>query len=209
MNTDWVILRCSGMNTLKLADSLHAAGFDVWTPREVRERLAGRARELIEQETPILPEYVFARFDHLSAMLALSRSPTLNYQVWDNERRRMVTKGRPHFWLFQCNGGIRPIPDASLAGLRALEAELIVATERRREANKQKGPAPRFEAGQTVRVDGSGFDGLDLTVSETNEGKMVKLTHPNWMWTVEISAWKLQQVQLEGRLPEQAVAKAA
>src|SRR5690606_10397560 len=107
------------------------------------------------------------------------------------------------------NGVIRAEPDMGLRALRELEADLAALTERRREATKQKGPAPRFKVGQEVRVIGAGFDGLNLTVAENNDGKLVKLAHPSWMWTVEISAWKLKEVQVREDLPEQVTAKAA
>jgi transcription antitermination factor NusG len=206
---DWVVLRCAGAATLRLASSLAQAGFEVWTPSEVREQLAGRKRELVEVEAPILPDYVFAKFDHLAELLRLSHSPSLNYQVWDSSEQRMVTKGHPYFTLFRDNGEIRPVRDKNLQPLRAIEEALRDDTERRREAAKRKGPAPQFTAGDVVRVEGSGFEGLDLTVAETNEGKTVKLHHPDWMWTVEISAWKLQSIHIESALPEQETAKAA
>jgi hypothetical protein len=206
----WCILRCSNGKTLELAASLTDAGFEAWSPVEVRMRLAGRKRGLVEQAVPILPAgYVFAPYRYVGELLALSHSPTLNYQVWDSGKRRMVTKGHPYFTVFRMNGVIRAEPDAGLRSLRALEASLAEAAERRREAIKQKGPVPRFEEGQTVRVVGAGFDGLDLRVAESNDGKLVKLQHPSWMWEVEISAWKLQEVQVKDQSPEQAAAQAA
>jgi transcription antitermination factor NusG len=205
----WCILRCSGAKTLELAASLNEAGFEAWAPVEVRERLAGRKRDTIEQVVPILPEYVFVPFHLLNELIALQRSPSLTYQVWDSALRHMVTKGRPYFRFLLSQGEIRPVRAAGLQALRTLEADLAEATERRREANKQKGPPPQFKEGDIVRVVGAGFDGLDLTVAETNQGRLVKLKHPSWMWTVEISAWILEQVQLKGEPSEQTAAKAA
>lgn len=205
----WCILRTSSSQTLNLAASLTDAGYEVWAPTELREKRIGKARKVTEQSFAIMPSFVFARMKHLADLLLLSHSPTLNYRVWDSEQRRMVVKGHPAFSVFRSNGQVRPQTDASLTDLRTLEASLQKAAERRREQAKQKGPTPRFKAGQVVKVDGGGFEGLRLTVAEANEGKVVKLIHPDWMWTVEISAWKLRDVQLSQASPEQGTALAA
>lgn len=205
---DWIILRCAGSSTLQLARSLAEAGFEAWTPVEVRSKLVGRKRERIEQAIPILPNYVFAPADRLADLLALARSPSQTHQVWDSQARRMVTKGHPWFEVFRLHGKVRPQTERDLASLRALEADLANLAEARRAQAKQKGPAPKFNAGDVVRVEG-GFEGLRLTVVEPNEGKVVKLSHPDWMWTVEISAWKLRDVQLSQASPEQGAALAA
>ncbi len=193
---DWCILRCSSSQTLQLAASLNDAGFRAWTPVEVRQVLAGKERKPTEKPTAVIPSFVFARLSDAPALLALSRSPTLNYRVWDAEQRKLVTKGHPHFTVFHLHGRRSSVTEASLAPLRALEGELQALTERRREKARCKGPAPRFTAGQIVRIDGGGYEGLDLTVQHSNEGKLVTLTHPAWLWTVEISAWKLNAVQV-------------
>lgn len=205
----WCILRTSGARTIPLMLSLREAAFEVWTPIEKRFRLGGRKREPVEQEVAILPGYVFARYIHLTDLLSLSRSPSLNYRIWDADKRQMVTKGHPYFSVFQLHGRIRAQSDQSLAPLRALEESLQRVADRRRDSAGQKGLPPQFTAGQIVRVDEGGFAGLDLTVAETNQGKDVKLTHPDWTWPVEISAWKLAAIQLQGSPSDPAAALAA
>lgn len=205
----WIILRCSGRHTLALAASLAADGVETWTPTETRLRLAGRNRETVEQQIAILPEYVFAPCDRLDDLLAMTRAPSLQYRVWDPEKRKMVVKGHPSFTLFRSNGEIRRIPETSLSPLRALEESLRKVLEGRRKAANQPGPAPKFTAGQTICVDGWGVQGLNLTVVATNEGKTVVVTHPSWSWDVEISAWKLREVQLQSSSNEHTAAKAA
>lgn len=204
-SSDWAILRCKGSSTLRLARSLADAGFGTWAPVELRSHLVGRQRKRVESEFPILPEYVFAPAHHLTDLLALSHSPSLNYRVWDSEQRRMVERGHPVFSLFRLNGQFRPIADRALNSLRELEASLDLVAQRRREQERQKGPIPRFTKGDEVRVDG-GFEGLVLTVAAPNVGKMVQLAHPAWMWTVEISAFKLKAIQVSQALPERAAA---
>lgn len=206
--TDWCILRCASSQTLNLAASLSEAGFEVWTPREIREKRMGKKREIIEQEMPILPEWVFASMEDLTDLLNLSHSSGLPYRVWDKRLRRIVLRDHPRFQVFRMHGTVRPQADNVLAPLRELEAALSAALLRRRERARCKGPAPRFEAGQIVRVDG-GFEGLNLKVAEANQGKVVKLTHPDWMWTVEISAWRLSDIQLSQAPPEHSVLRTA
>ncbi len=207
--TDWAILRTKGSSTLRLARSLAADGFKAWTPVEVRSRLVGRKRERAELELPILPEFVFVPSDHTAELLTLSRSPSLLYRVWDSAQRRLVDHGHPHFSMFAINGQIRQVNDRGLAPLRALEETLDQDAQRRREQERCLGPIPRFHKGDEVRVDGGGFEGLTLRVVAPNVGKMVQLTHPAWMWVVEISAFKLRDIQLSQALPEQGAAIAA
>jgi transcription antitermination factor NusG len=205
----WFILRTSGSQTLALAASLTEVAFEVWTPVETRLRLVGRKRERIEQEVAILPGYVFADMGCLQEMLSLSRSPALGYRVWDPERRRMVAKGHPYFTVFHPNGKIRAQSDLSLAPLRALEEGLAKLSERRRERELTKGSPPKFNAGEIVRVGSGGFEGLQLVVAESNDGKTVKLMHPDWAWPVEISAWKLHAIQVANGSPARAADLAA
>ncbi|MDO7841094.1 hypothetical protein [Sphingomonas immobilis] len=208
----WCILRTSAAKTLPLVQSLADAGYEVWAPTETRVRLAGRDRKQVEQDVAMMPCYAFARIAHLADLLALSRSPALTYQVWDADLRRMVTKGHPFFSVFHEKGAVRPQSDASLAPLRALEAALAELAERRRDKARmkalQKGEPPKFTAGQIVRVDG-GFNGLSVVVAETNRGKNVKLTHPDWMRPVEICAWKLADLQVETTTSSSTAALAA
>lgn len=212
----WCILRTSAAGTLALAQSLKDVGYAVWAPLEMRERLAGPKREKVEQAVAILPGYVFAAMDRLPDLLALSRSPSLNYRIWDADQRKMITKGHPYFSVFRMHGCVRPQSEQSLAPLRALEASLMMLAEirrghaeRRRLQSLHKGPPPRFMAGSLVYVGGGGFAGLRLVVAEDSDGKDVKLIHPDWTWPIEISAWKLNEIQLENGLPEPAAAIAA
>jgi len=160
-------------------------------------RLAGRDREMIEQTMAIVPGYVFAPFDRADDLLALARSPSLNYRVWDPESRQMAIKGHPYFTVLHMNGRVRSQPDRSLAPLRAIEEDLARLAERRRARNLEKGAPPKFRAGQIVHAGSGGFDGLRLKVVEDNLGKSVKLMHPDWSWPLEVSAWKLHAIQIE------------
>lgn len=206
--TDWCILLVNTTATIRLAASLVEAGYDAWTPIDIRERWAGKPRQLIDQEVAAAPGYVFARDDRLSDLLALSREPALCYQVWDSRKRCMVTKGLPVFRIMPGHQGYAKARDRLLAPLREFEQDQRDLAKRRQDKARCKGPVPKFYADELVRCDGA-YAGLDLTVVETTTGKMVKVSHETWLWTVEISAWKLRSVNVTGQAPEQGEAALA
>lgn len=201
---DWIILRTASSRTLQLAASLNEAGFEAWTPVEVRDRLAARTRKPVEQSIAITPSFVFAPSDRLRELLALSRSPNLTCQVWDAKLRRMVSKGHPHFTVFHLHGRCPTITETSLAPLHELESKLATILSARRERAKRKGEPPRFKAGDRVRISEGAFGGLDLEVVEANTGKMVLVTYQGWVNPIEISAWTLRDVQVSVGTTEQA-----
>lgn len=197
----WAILRCANCKTLELAASLTDAGFEAWTPvtREVRHVGEQRTRE--EIAVPLMPGgYVFARADRLADLLDLSHSPSLLYQVWDSEQRRMVVKGHPAFRVFR-GGDHRFIPDRDLEPLRRLE---LMPRPKRIERT--------FHVGERVRTDEAGFTGLNGTVLEVR-GKTVVVSF-GWL-EPEIPTWAVRpldespQVHVNGGQPERDAAKAA
>src|SRR5688500_10204211 len=95
----WVILRCSGGSTLKLANSLTEAGYESWSPVETVNRRSREGSKPEPVRLPLMPSYVFAAADRQQELIELSRSPSLNYRIWDSELKRMVTKGHPYFRL--------------------------------------------------------------------------------------------------------------
>lgn len=200
---DWIILHTAASRTVQLALALVDAGFAAWTPTETRIRRVGRARDRQEYEAPIMPPFVFARYARLKELLALSHTPSLTYRVWDSELRRMVTKGYPSFTVMQRQGDFPRVADAHLDPLRAIEAQLRIAFARLLEAERRQGDLPVFDAGTVVRVTDGAFGGLDLVVTERNEGKLVKLSCDGWVHNLEISAWSLQEIKLNASQPEQ------
>lgn len=109
--TRWFILRTSGGQTLPLMRSLREAGFDVWTPAKVLRRTV-RAKTMtgtrtIEVDAPILPTFLFAREEHLIALMGEASDP-----------------GSPHpaFSIFHRAGQAPIIGGSQIAGLQAEEA---------------------------------------------------------------------------------------
>lgn len=182
--TDWCILRCSGCKTLELAASLTDAGFEAWSPvtREVRRPGVQRTRE--EVAVPLMASFVFASGDRLADLLALSHSPALQFQVWDAEQRRMVTKGHPYFRVFR-GGDHRLITDHELEPLRRLERK-----------PRAKRVERTFRIGERVRTDEAGFAGLDGTVIEVRS-KSVVVSFNKW-FKPEIPTWAVRPVDGTG-----------
>jgi transcription antitermination factor NusG len=167
----WLVLRCSHAQTLRLADSLSEAGIEAWAPRELVVQRARRNHKREETVQPIMPGYVFAGSGHLHELLALIHSPAMLYQVWDAEQRRMVTKGHPHFRFFQPWGEPETIRESQLANLRRLDG-----------LRRPKGPLRTWKTGERVRLTDGAYAGLSGTV--------VKWAGEHT--TIEIDGWTLQ-----------------
>ena len=179
--TDWCILRTGAASTLRLADSLTDAGFEAWTPMEVRDKRKPRSTLRVEVIQPITPTFVFADHSRLDELLSLSHAPSLIYQVWDKELRRMVTKGHPYFTVFRFAGEYPRIPDAQLSPLRTAEARL---------KRKPRGKPPTFNPGDVVRLTEGGFAGLTGEV-RTTQGKFAMVRFPGFPVEVKISVFLL------------------
>lgn len=180
LGKDWCILRCSSCKTLELAASLNEAGYEAWSPvtREIIRPSDQRTRE--EIAIPLMAGYVFAPTQHLPALLALWHSPSLQFRVWDSEKRRMVVKGHPTFRVFR-SGNHQQVPDHELEPLRRLERK-----------PRPKRVERTFSVGDKVRTDDAGFAGLNGTVIAIR-GKKVQVSFGNWL-SPEMPAWALRPI---------------
>ena len=199
--TDWCILRCSNCKTLELSASLVDAGYEAWSPAETVSRRARRGNKREDVRKPLIASFVFAKADRMDDLLALSHSPTLNYQVWDTEQRRMVTRGHPYFRVSH----LRLIPDTQLSNLRAVERK-----------RRPKGKSIAFEPGVVVRITEGGFEGL-VGVVEECRGDYATVTLDDWSAPAKIATWLLhallddpRMVHVSGQVSDKAsLAKAA
>jgi len=188
-NGDWCILRTGGGSTLQLAKSLAEAGYEAWTPVES----ALKKPKLVEFDPwprklpppkqvtqPMIPTFVFARGEHVIDLLKLSRSPALNYRVWDAEQRKMVVRGHPGFSVFcSFDGTPQLIRDRDLDALRL--------SERRR---KPRGKVRPVSIGDRVRLTGGSFEGLRGVV-EAVRGKFAEVAFPGFRMPATIGCWLL------------------
>lgn len=140
--SDWCILRCSGRNTLPLAESLGKAGFEVWTPSAIQRLPRKRA----ERPAPLLPSYVFARSGALEQLLELSTPDgPLNQH--------------PSFRVFHYLDRIPVIADRDLDALRQSEARRV---KRRQYAHRA------YSRGDVVQINEGAFAGMSGIVQRSN-----------------------------------------
>lgn len=155
----WIILRCSGQKTLRLAHTLGEAGFEVWTPVEIRTVKVPKANVRREVSLPIMPSYVFASAKRLIDLLQLAGRPAHAYAHAD-------------FSVMRHGGMIPAISDDSLQALRRTEAK---------RSSKRK--AVRIfdrEAAVTVKSEGGSFAGMHGTVKKSDAGYSLILFGKNF-----------------------------
>jgi len=163
--TAWIVLRCSGANTLKLANSLRAEGFDAWTPVETLKRREGPSRSRRKEVLPVMPSYIFARAHHLFALLSMSKDET------------NPTSG---FSVFRHHDRIPLIADGDLDPLR-------VAERKRTPFDK----VAKFTKGEMVKLLEGGFAGLQGVV-ELTRGQYTLVTFPGFPMPIKISTLLLK-----------------
>lgn len=175
----WCILRTSGGNTLPVANALVDAGFEVWTPAIMEMRRHGRSRVRKQILSPLASGFVFAREHQIHELVTLSRTPSLTYQVWNSEARRMERHGCTHFSVFRYQGQYPRVSDRSLDPLRQAE---------QRAAPRAK--IVPLDPGQEVRCPEAGFDGL-VGVVQKSKGRHTLVLFPGFSIPVQIDARRL------------------
>ena len=134
----WCILRTSGSRTLMLANSLAAAGFDVWTPRETVEWRRPRSNERLEREVPIMPSFVFVRSRELPDLVRLLSLPVSPH---------------PQFSIFQFAGRVPMLSDASMQAVKKVEADLAEALANKRAAAQRRADIEAQKQARKVKRD--------------------------------------------------------
>ena len=156
--TGWCILRTSGPRTLPLAQSLAAAGLDVWTPAQVIKVRRPRSKITRERTNPIMPTFVFARAKHLGELQRL---------------RNLPISPHPGFSIFRHAGTVPIIGDREIGSLRALEAAEAAKHQAGLDREQRKGLKKQrhvFPIGERVQVPESSFTGLTGVV-QGGDGK--------------------------------------
>lgn len=164
--SDWIILRCKGSSTLRLARSLPLAGFDAWTPIEVQVKRDRRTGQRTEAMTAVMPSYVFAKAADLIDLVALSESPG---------------GFTGDFSVFRFDGRFPVIEDHELTRLRLIE---------RRAAAKAQPVI--FSKGTHLRVPDGPYQGLTGQVTDSNN-KITTLDFGGFTIPVKFETWTLQQ----------------
>jgi transcription antitermination factor NusG len=178
----WFVLRTAGRTTLRLADSLAADGFTVWTPRETRKIRIPRANVRRDVVLPLMPSYVFAGSSHMIDLIEMQ-------------------KGSQHasFSVMHWHDSIPLIADEHLNSLRMLE--------RKRTPRKK---AHKFAPGVEVRVkeEGGSFVGMCGRVEKSDE--LTTLVCFDRRMTVKIPTSLLQCNGIRNEVPSSGfIARAA
>lgn len=160
----WLILRTSSSNTLRLAQSLAWASIEAWAPAVTVKKRAGALRRHKAERVPVMPQYVFARTEHLFDLLAIHEAPSSPH---------------PKFSFMRTVGEIRPIADNALDNLRIAEAK-----------GKPIEEARQWQLGERVRYPAAGFEGLIGTV-ERRKGKSVWVRFASHPWPIEAPGFVL------------------
>jgi transcription antitermination factor NusG len=152
-DTDWIILRTAGKDTLRLAKSLEEDGFEVWSPSEPKEITEYRTRLRRQITVPLLASYVFAPAKHRSELFQLAGMEV--------RPRRGAGWGKPAHAGFSVMCGSRGallITDRQLTALRQIETRRA----------KHKKADVSFTPGDRVRVGAGVGAGMEGTVIRSN-----------------------------------------
>lgn len=184
---DWAILRTAGASTIRLAQTLTAAGIEAWTPTEARMKRLPRSKAQREITAPILPTFVFARADRIVELRALAKA---------------TKKAQPDFSVFVYRGGERAVSDEDLEPLRQAERDAAHQARKRKQAD----PIP---VGTEVRVETGVGAGLEGVVGRSSKKETIVL-FPTSAIPLTIATSILQPVAVQRRsLNKSKAARAA
>lgn len=167
---DWIVLRCSGKSTLRLAQSLAGHSVKTWTPIATLRKRKPRSTLIDEQRVPLMPSFVFAGSQHVETLLAWSHRPPDDC---------------PQFSLFRFDRRIPLIADLSMQGLRR--------EEERQNLVARKAKARRFEPGERVSPTDGAWEGMTGQVVKA-KGREYLVCFGTSM-TVTIADWLLEAKQ--------------
>lgn len=165
--SNWCILRTAPSRTLLLASALTAAGYRAWTPQEMSTIRVGRSRDRKRVSRAMMPTIVFAEYDRLPELVAISRLPP---------GRSM---GLPNFSVFRYLDAYPRVPDRALDALRTAEQRALPKEQMR-----------SFRNGDLVKFANAGFEGLSGTVRGT-VGRYTLVDFPGFNIPVKIPAYSL------------------
>jgi len=164
---DWIVLRCSGKSTLRLAHALDSHHVKTWTPAAIIRKRRPRSTLINEQRVPLMPSFVFAGSQHVETLLAWSHRPPDDC---------------PQFSLFRFDRRIPLIADLSMSGLRREEERQNLIT--------RKAKARRFETGETVAPTDGAWQGMVGQVVKAKGREYLVCFGSNM--TVTIADWLLE-----------------
>ena len=170
----WFILRMASGDTLSVLKGLLKAGYDAWTPIERRRGRMPRTRTAYDKEFALMPSYVFVNIHHLAEIQHMALVPPRNI---------------PRFTLFQYQGGVPLIADNQLDALRYEEGRLQAVYDRALRKGKK---GPRFNPGETIRIEEGPFAGMDGIVTDQT-GQFTLVNFAGFASPIKISSLLLKR----------------
>ena len=170
----WFILRMASSDTLSVLKGLLKAGYDAWTPIERRRGRMPRTRTAYDKEFALMPSYVFVNIHHLAEIQHMALVPPRNI---------------PRFTLFQYQGGVPLIADNQLDALRYEEGRLQAVYDRALRKGKK---GPRFNPGETIRIEEGPFAGMDGIVTDQT-GQFTLVNFAGFASPIKISSLLLKR----------------
>ena len=170
----WFILRMASSDTLSVLKGLLKAGYDAWTPIERRRGRMPRTRTAYDKEFALMPSYVFVNIHHLAEIQHMALVPPRNI---------------PRFTLFQYQGGVPLIADNQLDALRYEEGRLQAVYDRALRKGKK---GPRFNPGETIRIEEGPFAGMDGIVTDQT-GQFTLVNFVGFASPIKISSLLLKR----------------
>lgn len=174
--TDWAALTCSNAVTLRLADTLNKAQYEAWAPKISTVKRVGPARDRKPTPEAVMPGFVFVPFSDVWLLSQMTYSPAQQFQIWDEDKQRMVAMACPPFRIMRHEHNREPvrISDRGLDALRMHERARRPIEEIR-----------LFDLYERVRYPAAGFEGLTGVVV-WSKPKVTRVTFPGNMPPVEL-----------------------
>ena len=179
MTPAWIVLRTAGRSTLRLAETLAADGFEVWTPKRSVKVRKPRWNVHRDVTLPLMASFVFAADRHLEELLEMANREAAPRRGW--------RPAHPPFSVFHHFDRVPLVADADLRPLRDLEAAPATPDELR----------DIFRPGEKVLV-GQGIFGGMAGVVERSDGTFTLVRFGSRM-RVKISTFVLKPILAHSR----------
>jgi len=164
---NWCILRTAPSRTVLLAAALVEAGYRAWTPQETRVIRLPRSKLKREVTASLTPTIVFAEYDRLPELVAMSRSPLCRL---------------PDFHVFRHLDVYPRIADRALDALRLAE-----------QRGRPRALARVYQRDERVKYPGAGFEGLIGRVDGV-KGRYTLVVFPGFDGQIRVPAHSLLPV---------------
>lgn len=188
MTDSWIILKCAGRSTLRLAESLTEDGYETWIPIEVKTVRVPKLNAKRDLRLPMLAGFVFVSSAHILDMLDMANMPF--------KSRRGAKPAHADFSVFHYLDQIPLVADRALNPLRRIA--------RRRTQAARATPLKKYQMVKATEGAGS-FQGMSGRVEQSNERQTV-VSFGGLFGRVEIATCLLKLDELGSNEPARKAA---